>query len=214
MSGRRFRMGVVLASIALAGAAPAFGQDNSDVRSVSWWLDPLSKALHLSRDFVWTIVILANLAVLIWILYRFLFQGEGFSIPKALRYREQSIATRLVEAEGAHRAALERLAAAEASVANLPAELARLSAEMQAEAEREYERVLAEHRQESARLAERARMEMESAANLAQKQLKAYAAEMALELAERQIRARMNDAADREVIRRATEELARTGRPA
>lgn len=199
--------------LAVVLAQPAFGQESGDVRSVSWWLDRWSTSLHVPRELLWTIIIVANLAVLFWVLYKLLFAGKDFNLPAMLRERERDITSRLEAAEEALRSARERLAAAEASVANLPAEVERLAAEARSEAEREYERVLADARQDAEAVAERARVEIESASKLAQKKLKTYAAELALDLAERRIREHMTPEVDRAVVREAVRNLNGNGRP-
>src|SRR6185437_5642783 len=61
-------------------------QATPDVRSVSWWLPHGSL-----RDAVWVTVLLLNLAVLLWILYKLLFAGEKWSIPQELRKRGEGI---------------------------------------------------------------------------------------------------------------------------
>src|SRR6185437_12194140 len=46
-------------------------------------------------------VLLLNLAVLLWILYKLLFAGEKWSIPQELRKRGEGIQTRMRDAEQA-----------------------------------------------------------------------------------------------------------------
>lgn len=195
-------------------ATPAFSQESGDVRSVSWWLDRWATGLHVPREAMWTVVIALNLAVLVWFLYKVLFRGSDFSVPQFLKARGESIHQRIAEAEQAHQEAVARLAAAEARIAGLPGELQRLAAEAQSEAEREFQAVLQEAEQESSRLTEQARLEIEIATRQAQRQLKNFAATLALELAEKRIREHMTPEADRALVGQVIEELARGGRPA
>ncbi|MGH9394334.1 MAG: ATP synthase F0 subunit B [Terriglobales bacterium] len=178
-------------------------QATPDVRSVSWWLPHGGL-----RDIIWFAVLSLNLAVLLWILYKLLFAGAGWSIPKALRGRGEGIQTRMGEAERAHQGAEARLAEIEGRIANLPAELAALAREGEAEAGREYQRLSEESQREAERIIRLGRQEIESAAKLAQKELHGLAAKLALELAGQRIKDRLTPAQDEAVVRAGLEAMA------
>lgn len=210
----RLRHGTVWMLLAMPVLAQSAGsQQGGDIRSVSWWLDRWAAGLHVPRELLWLVVMAINLAVLVWLLYKLLFQSPEISLPRVLRQRGQTIATCIRDAEQAHQSAVQRLQEAEASVARLPEELQRLAAEAQAEAEREVQRVMAEARREAERTAARARQEIEAATHWAQKKLQDFAAELALEQAERRIREHMTPETDRALVRKATDELAGGGQP-
>jgi len=197
----------------MTAAFAFFFQATPDVRSVSWWLPHGSL-----RDTVWIVVLSLNLAVLLWILYKLLFAGKGWSIPSALRGRGEGIQARMREAEKAHQQAQSRLAEIEARVGNLPQELAALEREGQAEATREFERMLGESQREAERIVRLGKQEIESAAKLAQKELHGLAAKLAVELAHRRIQDRLTPEQDEAVVRAGLDELSKTvtagnGRP-
>ncbi|HXR98054.1 MAG TPA: ATP synthase F0 subunit B [Terriglobales bacterium] len=178
-----------------------------DIRSVSWWLphNPVSNEL------VWVAVLSANLAVLLYILYKLLFRGESWSIPQALRDRGRGIETQLRDAETAHQAAQARLQEIEQRIANLPQELAALQAEAEREAANEFQRISDESRREAERIARIGQQEMAAATKLAQKELKGLAAKLALDLAAQRIRERLTTEMDERVVRDALAGIVPTG---
>lgn len=181
-------------------------QATPDVRSVSWWLPHGSL-----RDAVWVTVLLLNLAVLLWILYKLLFAGEKWSIPQELRKRGEGIQARMREAQQAQQSAQARLAEIETRVANLPQELAALEREGQAEATREHERMVGESEREAERIIRLGRQEIEAAAKLAQKELHSLAAKLAIELAHQRIQDRLTPEQDEAVVRAGVEQLSQSG---
>jgi F-type H+-transporting ATPase subunit b len=167
-----------------------------DVRSVSWWL-PHNPAL---RDTVWWAVLVLNLLVLVWFLYRVLFSGKPLNLPDALRRRGASIQDRIRQAEQAHGEAQARLRATEARIANLPAELEALAREAEREAEDEYRRLVAESERDAERILQQGRQEIEAAAKLAQKELQRLAASLAIDLAGQRLRERLTPEQDEAVV--------------
>lgn len=182
----------------------AFLQQEFNPQDVSWWL-PHSPAL---RGLIWTVVLALNLAVLLYFLHKMLFRGKNWSLPGALRERGRSIEQQMRDAETAHQQSLARLAAIEARVAGLPAELAALEAEAKAEAEREAARLLEESRREAERVVSLGKSEIEAAAKLAQRELRGLAASLALDLAARRLRERLTPDLDHAVVRAAVNDLA------
>ncbi|MGH9481171.1 MAG: hypothetical protein ACRD1L_03680 [Terriglobales bacterium] len=178
-------------------------QATPDIRDVSWWLPH-----GAVRGLIWMAVLALNLAVLVWFLYKVLFRGAGWSIPKALRDRGRGIEERIGGAERSHREAEARLAAIEARVAGLPAAVAALQREAEAEAAGEYQRLVEASRQDAERILRQGRQEMEAAAKLAQKELKGLAAALAVDLAAQRIRERLTPEQDEAVVRNALAGLA------
>lgn len=193
--------------MSLGLAAAWLMQATGDIRDVSWWL-PHGAA----RDLVWTLVLVANLAVLVWALHKFLFRGADWNLPKALRERGDGIRAQMQAAEAAQQAAEQRLAAIEARIANLPRELEALEREAEAEAAAEYARLVDESRREAERLQRVARQEMEAAAKLAQKELQGMAAALAVDLATRHLQQKLTAEQDAVVVAGALAALG-AGRP-
>lgn len=173
-------------------------QTTPDLRSMSWWL-PSGGA----RDLVWWGVFSLNLAVLLWLLWKMLYGGKNWSVPKMLRSRGETIQLQMREAEQAQQQAEVRLQQIEARIANLPAEIAALEREAAAEAAREYERVVGESRAEAERILHQGRLEIQAAAKLAQKELKGLAAALAVDLATQRIREQLTPEEDEMVVRSA-----------
>jgi len=187
--------------------AAAWLQATPDIRNVSWWL-PQGAA----RDTVWTIVLVANLLVLVWLLHKFLFRGADWSLPKALRERGETIREQMQAAERAQQEAQSRLAQIEARIAGLPEELAGLAREAEAEAAAEYQRLVEASQRDAERILHLGRQEIEAAAKLAQKELKGLAATLAVDLASRRIRERLTPEQDATVVENAVASL-KLGRP-
>ena len=191
-----------VSALALAAAA-VWLQSIPDMRSLSWWL-PHGGA----RELAWLLVFIGNLAVLVGFLYWVLFRGKNFSIPGSLRTRGEGIQQQLREAEAAHQDAQARLAAIEARIAGLPAEVEALRAEGEAEAAAEYRRLVEASRSEAAQLIHLGQQEIAAAGRLAEKELNALAAGLALDLASKRLKERLTGELDRELVRAAAADMA------
>jgi len=105
--------------------------------------------------------------------------------------RSSSIRKDLEESEQKRQEADARAAAVDARLANLEQEIAALRGESQAEAKAEND-LMAQHTAgELAKIQSHAEQEIASAGKAARMELKRYSAQLAVELAERKIRARM-----------------------
>lgn len=109
------------------------------------------------------------------------------------RERTASIQSGILEATRMREEAEARAADIERRVGNLSAEVEHLRSQSKAEMAREAERVRAETASQIAKIQAQAEAEIASAAKHATRELKAYAAQLALAMAERQIAARMDD---------------------
>lgn len=187
----------------------AWVQAMPDIRDVSWWL-PHNPAL---RDAVWLVVLCLNLAVLIWILWKMLFAGKQWSLPQSLRQRGRTIEQQITDAEAAQQQAQQQLAAVEARLAGLPAELQQLEQEAQREAEQEYQRLAEASRRDAERIVQLGRIEIEAAAKLAQKELKGLVAALAVDLARQRIQERLTPEQDEAVVRAALTSMSLSGHP-
>lgn len=115
--------------------------------------------------------------------------------------RGKQIRKDIVEAEEARKDAETRAAAVDRRLANLEAEIAALREESGREAQAESERLAKHTAAEIAKIQAHAEQEISAAGKAARMDLKRYAAELAISLAERKIRGRMTPGAQDALVR-------------
>jgi F-type H+-transporting ATPase subunit b len=108
--------------------------------------------------------------------------------------RSQEIQDNLQRADREKREALAQLKTVEERLNKLDTEIAEIKAQATREAEAEYQRVLKSAEEDSVKLRETAQREIQGLVKTARMELKAYAAEQAVTLAEGLIRQEMRDA--------------------
>jgi F-type H+-transporting ATPase subunit b len=122
--------------------------------------------------------------------------GVGYLIVKNagpyFATRSQKIREEIVQGEEARQEADRRAADVDQRLANLETDIANLRAESEREAEREFKRIRERTAAEMAKIRAQGEQEIVSAGKTARAELKRYAAELAIGLAERKIRTRMN----------------------
>lgn len=118
----------------------------------------------------------------------------GKNAPGFFAARSLSIRKEIIEAEEARQEAEARAAAVEKRLANLEAEIAGLRSEAHDEARAETQRLAQHTAAEIAKIQLHAEQEIAAAGKAARMDLKRYAAGLAIELAERKVRARMTPA--------------------
>jgi F-type H+-transporting ATPase subunit b len=106
--------------------------------------------------------------------------------------RSKEIRKEMLEAGEVRKEAEARAAAVDRKLANLAADIAQLKADSQKEREAETERLRQHREAERAKIQAYAEREIESAGKAARMDLQRYAGVLAVELAEKKIRARMN----------------------
>ena len=106
--------------------------------------------------------------------------------------RSRKIREELIQGEEARQDAERRAAEVDRRLANLEADIAGLRADAQKEAAREEERIRQRTAEEMTKIRAYAEQEIAAAGKTARAELKRYTAELALGLAERKIRTRMN----------------------
>ncbi len=109
-------------------------------------------------------------------------------ISASLEARRDSIRRELMRAQEERRAALAKLEEVEARLARLDAEVETVRAQARREAEAERESITRATAEETRRLREQAQREIESAGKVARQDLRRYAAEQSVRLAEELIR--------------------------
>jgi F0F1-type ATP synthase membrane subunit b/b' len=147
-----------------------------------------------------------------WLNFALLAGGLGWIFKKnAVPYfASRAIAIRkgMVEADDERAAAQRRIAAVEAKLSQLQADVESLRTEALAEDKAEQERVRQEIAAELAKIRLRTSQEIDSAAKTARMELKRHTAALAMELARQKVRARMNPATQDALFRGFVQKLA------
>jgi len=131
-----------------------------------------------------------------WANFLILAAGLGYLIAKNLpaffQSRTASIQKSIVEAQQAKLDAERRAAEMDARMSALGSEIEKFRAEAASEMEQEGQRIRRETAEQVKKLERQAEIEIESAGKLARRQLRAYAAQLAVDLAEKRVRARLD----------------------
>ena len=122
-------------------------------------------------------------------------------LPPVLASRAQAISKDIAESLAIRNDAETRAAQVERRLAGLEAEIAALRAESQRESQAETERLAAHTAAEIAKIQAQSEREIGDAAKAARTELKRYAARLAVDLAERKIRARMTPVIEDGLVR-------------
>jgi len=125
----------------------------------------------------------------------------GKSAPAFFAARSMKIRKDMIDADELRRDADARAAAVERRLANLEAEIAALRAEAHKEERAEGERLRQHAASEMAKIQIHAEQEIAAAGKAARMDLKRYSAELAVDLAEKKIRARMTPATQDALVR-------------
>ena len=150
-----------------------------------------------------------------WVNFAILAAGLGYLVAKTLppifRARTSEIQKGIAEARVIKADADKRAAQVEAKIKTLGADIEKYRAESKLEMQQEGDRIRTETAAQIARLEAQARQEIESAGKMAQRELKTYAAKLALELAEQRVRARLDGATEAGLVNGFTQDLGRLG---
>ena len=165
--------------------------------SVRWMGHLLGIGVHGAY---WLAFILnfAAMALLIYLISR-------SRIPAMFRSRTANIRRAMEEAARASAEANRRLAEIEARLARLDQEIAAMHRQAEQEAVSEEEKLRLAAAEDARRIVEASEHEIGAAASLARRELKAYAAELAVALAEKRIR--VDDDTDAALVRDFAEQL-------
>jgi F-type H+-transporting ATPase subunit b len=129
----------------------------------------------------------------------------------ALATRAKEIAEGLAAGELAKSEADARAAQVQARLANLGTEVAAIRASAKEEMEREADRIRRDAQAEIVRIRRQAELEIESAGKMAQREVRQAAARLAVELAERKVRARMSPEIQSALLQGFLTDLSRNG---
>lgn len=131
-----------------------------------------------------------------WANFAILFGVLGYLAAKQvgplLQQRSREITEGLAAGESAQAEAAEKAKAVNARLASLGVTISVLQAQAYDARERETERIQREAKSELERIQRQAELEIESFGKQARKEVRQYGAKLALDLAEKKVRARMN----------------------
>lgn len=130
-----------------------------------------------------------------------------FGLPRMFRERKENIKRELARAQEERDAALAKLKEVEERLTRLDTEVTAIGEQSKREAAEERERIARSTETEIAKLSEQAQREIESAGKAARKELRRYAAEQSVSMAEEMIRRDMKPEDDARLINRNIEEL-------
>lgn len=170
-------------------------KDDKAVFKQSASVRAISKLLGIGAETASLIAFLFNFAVIAGI---FIWAGRKF-LPGAFRARTEAIQKAMQEAQKASAEARSKLAEIEARLTKLDAEITVMRENAEQEAEAEEARIQAAAQEDARKLLAAAHQEIDAATKSARHALAAYAADLAVGLAQRQIH--VGAEADRALIR-------------
>ncbi len=150
-----------------------------------------------------TLARIVNLAIFVAALY-FLLRKP---LAEAFRARREGIRQQLMRAQEERNEALAKLEEVEGRLARLDAEVEAIRAQAQKEAAEERARIERSTEEDIRKLREQAQREIESASKAARAELRAYAAEQSVRMAEELIRREIKPEDDARLINGYVEEL-------
>lgn len=128
-------------------------------------------------------------------------------LSETFKAKREEIRAGLIKAEEEKQAALARLTEAESKLARIEGEKAAIKDKAKAEAESESSRIREEMEAEIARLREQANNEITRSGQATKLGLRKFSAEESIRMAEELIRKGMNDKADAELVKAATQAM-------
>jgi F-type H+-transporting ATPase subunit b len=135
----------------------------------------------------------------------------GKSAPGMFRARTAEIQKGIAEAQQVKRDAEKRAAEVDAKLNRLGADIEAFRTQSKTDMEYEGERIRRETLSQIVRIHQQAQLEVDSASKTARRELREYAASLALDLAAQRIRSRMTQASEAELVSAFVSDLAREG---
>jgi len=150
-----------------------------------------------------------------WANFILLAAGAGYllakHLPKFFKSRSADIQKDITEAQQTKLAAEKRAAEMDARLRSLGAEIESFRAHAKVEMEQEAIRIRQETAHQIEKMQKQAEQEIESAGHLAGKELREYAAKLALDLAEQRIRTRLDAGTEAGLVDDFTKDLQQQG---
>jgi F0F1-type ATP synthase membrane subunit b/b' len=128
-------------------------------------------------------------------------------IGEAMRARREAIRRELMRAQEERNAALAKLAEVEARLAKLDGEVAQVQEQAERDAQAEKERIARSSEDDARKLRDQSVREIESAGKVARQELRRYAAEQSVRMAEEMIRRDIRPEDDDRLVSSSIEEL-------
>jgi F-type H+-transporting ATPase subunit b len=169
--------------------------------SVRW----VAKTTGLNLEHAYWLCVLLNFAVVAIAI----FWVSKKNLPAAFRNRTASIQKAMEEARKASMDANQRLGEIEARLSKLDVEISGMRSAAEKDAAEEEERIKAAAAEDARKIVESAEQEIAAAARSARRELTAYAADLAVALAKKQIH--VDPATDQNLIRNFAQQLSTNG---
>ena len=185
----------------------ASGEDETTQFKHSASVRMLSKMTGLSLDGVYWLAAVLNFGIVVGVVAWF----SKKSLPAIFRNRTASIQKSLEEARKASEDANRRLSDIESRLGRLGDEISEMRAAAEREAVVEEERIKAAAAEDARRIVASAEQEIAAIAKNARRELTAYAADLAVALATKQIR--VDETTDQALVRRFAQQLSSDGAP-
>jgi F-type H+-transporting ATPase subunit b len=167
----------------------------------------ISRITGLSQEGAYWLAVALNfgivLAIIVW--------AAKKNLPAVFRNRTATIQKSLEEARQASEEAKRRLSDIESRLGKLDQEIAGMRANVEKEAAAEEERIKAVAEEDGRRIVESAEQEIAAIAKAARRDLTAYAADLAVSLAAKQIH--VDASTDESLLRRFAQQLSTNGAP-
>ena len=179
-------------------------EDHSEFKespSVQWFATHTGMSV---KNAYWVLIII-NFAIIAGLIV----WGWSKNVPGMFRARSEAIRKQLEEARRASEDANRRLGEIEQRLSRLDAEITDMRKHSEEEVAAEEQRIKAAAEEERVKVIESAEQEIDAAAKVARRDLKAYAASLAVTLAEKKIHVDTNT--DQALIGRFVSELGRNG---
>ena len=179
----------------------AAGEDQNEALKHSGSVRLVSRLTGLSVHQAYWLSVGLNFAIIAGLIWWF----ARKSLPGAFQNRTASIQKAMEEARKASAEANRRLSEIEARLGKLDVEIGTMQASAEKEVEAEEHRIAVATKDESRKIVETAEQEIAAAVKVARRDLKAYAADLAVTLAAKQIK--VDSATDQALVARFGQEL-------
>ncbi len=204
--------GVSLSQQLVKETREAAGEDDAAKFKHSWSVEKLAKYTHLSIEHAYWLSIFLNfvgVGLLVVGIYKWGIPTLIAAPGPYMRQRSLLIVQAMEEARKASEDANRRLAEIEARLSKLDAEIGGMRAVAEKEAAAEEQRIKTAAAEDARKIVESAEQEITAAAKSARRELKAFAAELAVSLATKQIH--VDPATDQALLRNFAQQLSANG---
>ena len=192
-----------------SGAKQAAGEDDTAQFKQSFSVKWIAKMTGLSLNHAYWLAVVLNFVLIVSLIPLIIKLIVGSNLATVFRNRTALIQKSLEEARKASDDANRRLSEIESRLGRLGDEISQMKASSEKEAAAEEERIKAAAEEDARRIVQSAEQEISSAAKAARRELTAYAADLAISLAAREIR--VDASTDQRLVRRFAQQLSDDG---